>query len=87
MVSKICYNIYQRLTMTNGLCSCGEEYVGETKRHLEVRIAEHSDVKQKSEPARHLHKNPGYTFHWKILFKARNTFKRNIVEGRRSNPP
>ena len=41
----------------------------------------HSDVKQKSEAARHLQKNPGHTFYWKILFKARNTFKRKIVEG------
>ena len=34
-------------------------------------------------------KNPGHTFHSRILFKARNTFKRKIVEGlliQRSNP-
>ena len=67
----------------HGLCSCGdsEEYVGEMMRNLEVRIAEHSDHKQKSEPARHLQKNPDHEFDWKILFKARNTIKWRIVEG------
>ena len=26
-------------------------------------------------------KNPGHTLHWRILFKAMNTFKHKIVEG------
>ena len=38
------------------------------KRNLEVRIAEHSNIKQKSEPAHHRQKNPGHTFHCRILF-------------------
>ena len=50
-------------------------------RNLEVRIAEHSDRKQKSEPARHLQENPDHKFDWKILFKARNLIKRRIVVG------
>lgn len=61
------------------LCSCGEEYVGEIMRNLEVPIAEHSDSKQKSEPACHLQQNPDHVFDWKIIFKAQNIFKWKIV--------
>ena len=65
----------------HSLCSCGDEYAGETMRNLKVRIVEHNNIKQKSEPARHLQKNRDYVFDWKILFTARNIFKRKIVEG------
>ena len=33
------------------LCSCGEDYVGETKRNVSVRYDEHNKPSNKSKPA------------------------------------
>ena len=53
-----------------GTCSCGDIYIGETKRNVEVRWSEHDDLKGKSEPAKHLSKNPDHKFSWRVLMSA-----------------
>ena len=53
-----------------GSCDCGENYIGETNRNVEVRWAEHQNPKHNSEPAKHLKRNPNHTFDWKILCRA-----------------
>ena len=64
-----------------GKCSCGLSYIGETKRNVDVRIKEHCDIRQKSEPAKHLYRNPLHTFDWKVICKAPMlTMKRKILE-------
>ena len=39
------------------ICSCGSNYVGETKRNLGVRYSEHNHPSGKSQPSKHLYQN------------------------------
>ena len=50
-----------------GLCSCGEDYVGETKRNVSIRYDEHDKPSNKSKPSAHLEQNEDHYFTWKIL--------------------
>ena len=64
-----------------GECNdCGQIYIGETKRNVEIRWDEHEDTKGKSEPAKHLQQNPTHSFSWSILLSApQNTrIRRNL---------
>ena len=47
--------------------SCGEVYIGETKRNVTIRINEHGKWNGDSEPSKHLTKFPTHTFKWSIL--------------------
>ena len=64
-----------------GICDCGNNYVGETERNDILRIQEHEDIRKKSEPARHLTDNFGHSFTWSIIRNA-PCFKslREIIE-------
>ena len=43
-------------------------YIGETKRNAEDRWKEHENLDNRgSEPAKHLKRNDGHKFDWKIL--------------------
>ena len=54
-----------------GECLCGETYIGETARNVEVRWGEHNSLKGNSEPAKHLERNDNnHLFNWKILMSA-----------------
>ena len=37
-----------------GICTCKENCIGETKGNIEIRWEEHSDIDKLSEPSRHL---------------------------------
>ena len=37
-----------------GICSCGQTYVGETKRNVETRWSEHDKPTKDSNPSKHL---------------------------------
>ena len=56
-VCKICY----------GVCKCGEDYIGKTKRSTITRWSEHDNATKDSEPARHLNKHINHVFTWEIL--------------------
>ena len=53
-----------------GKCSCGVEYIGETKRNVEVRWGEHNNPQGTSEPFKHLYKFPTHNFTWSVLMSA-----------------
>ena len=53
-----------------GECLCGMNYIGQTKRNVEIRWAEHNNPKHNSEPAKHLTKYIDHMFNWKILCNA-----------------
>ena len=53
-----------------GKCSCGVEYIGETKRNVEVRWGEHNNPRGTSEPSKHLYNFPTHSFTWSVLMSA-----------------
>ena len=65
----------------HGICSCGNNYVGETIRNVVTKIDEHEQPNSKSEPSKHLKNNPGHQFNWMILSRAAShRLKRKILE-------
>ena len=54
-----------------GECSCGETYIGETVRNVEVRWKEHNSLTSNSEPSKHLQATGSeHEFNWKVLMSA-----------------
>ena len=65
----------------HGICSCGNNYIGENIRKVVTRIDEHEQPNSKSEPSKHLKNNPGHQFNWMILSRApSHRLKQNILE-------
>ena len=50
-----------------GICICGEKYIGETKRNVEIRWMEYNTPSNKSNPAKHLRDNIDHSFTWKVI--------------------
>ena len=46
------------------------EYIGETKRNVEVRWGEHNNPQGKSEPSKHLYNFTTHSFTWSVLMSA-----------------
>ena len=64
----------------HGICSCGNNYIGETIRNVVTRIDEHEQPNGKLEPSKHLKNNPGHQFNWMILSSApSHHLKRKIL--------
>ena len=67
-----------------GLCTCGESYIGETIRIASIRWKEHTSPSPSatlSDPAKHVLENPTHSFTWKVLTRApRQNLKRLILE-------
>ena len=62
------------------LPSTGGPCVGETARNLEFRVNEHQDVKEQSEPAKHIRKHPNHKFTWQVLTTSHSWLKSRIKE-------
>ena len=74
-------NPYPSCKICEGVCSCKENYIGETKRNVITRWNEHGNPKKDSEPAKHLFQNPDHVFQWNVLMSApMNNRKRKILE-------
>ena len=89
---RTCFPLKDKIThrcsvVYHGLCTCGEDYVGETKRCEHVRFGEHDDPTGTSEPSKHLQTENGKTdiihkFTWTTLTRASPfASKRKILEG------
>ena len=64
-----------------GKCSCGETYIGETIRNVEVRWGEHNSFNGNSEPSKHLQATElEHQFEWQVLMSApiNNRERRNL---------
>ena len=55
-----------------GICICGEKYIKETKRNVEIRWMEHNTPRVKSNPVKHLSDNIDHSFPWKAICNAPN---------------
>ena len=53
-----------------GVCTCKENDIGETKRNIKIRWEEHSDINKIYQPSRHRKSNPTHAFTWKVLMTA-----------------
>ena len=49
-----------------GICICGEKYIGETIKNVEIRWMEHNAPSDKSNLAKHLRDNVDHSFTWKF---------------------
>ena len=63
-------NCHPACAISEGVCTCKENYVSETKRNVETWWEEHSNINKISEPSRHLKSNPIHAFTWKVLMTA-----------------
>ena len=63
-------NPHHACAICEGVCTCKENYIGETKQNVEIQCEEHSDINKISEPSRHLKSNPTHEFTWKVLLTA-----------------
>ena len=63
-------NHHPTCAICKGGCTYKGNYMGETKRNVEIRWEEYSDIKTISEPSRHLKSNPTHAFTWKALITA-----------------
>ena len=63
-------NKHLNCVICQGICSCGNNYIGETTKNAVTRIDKHEQANGKSEPSKHLKNNPGHKFDWMILSRA-----------------
>ena len=74
-------SLHQACKIYKGICSCGESYIGETVRNVEVRWGEHNNPIKVSNPSKHIKDNVDHVFHWSVIAKApTNTFQRKVLE-------
>ena len=74
--SKHCCNV-----VYEGTCSCGTNYISITIRNTSLRFDEHHNPKKNSEPAKHIKRNEGHVFTWKIVCKTpKHKSKGRILE-------
>ena len=60
---------------------CGESYIGETIRNVEVRWDEYNNPMKKSNPSKHINENLDHVFNWSVLANApKNMFQLKFLE-------
>ena len=73
--------MHQACKIYKGICSCGESYIGETIRNVEVRWDEHDNLMKKSNLLKHVKDNLDHVFNWSELTNAsKNMFQRKVLE-------
>ena len=63
-------NPYPSCKIYEGVCSCKENYIGETKRNVITRWNEHENSNKVSELAKNLFQNLDHVFQWNVLMSA-----------------
>ena len=73
-------SLHQACKIYKGICSCGEGYIGETVRNVEVRWGEHNNPTKVSNPSKHIKDNVDHVFHWSVLARApTKMFQRKVL--------
>ena len=74
-------SLHQACKIYKGICSCGESYIGERVRNVEVRWGEHNNPTKVSNPSKHIKDNVDHVFHWSVIARApTNAFQRKVLE-------
>ena len=74
-------NLHPSCKICKGECTCGETYVGETVRNMELCCAERNNIRKKAEPSKYLFLTAGHSFSWSVLLSAlKNTRARKNLE-------
>ena len=63
-------NTYLSCKTYEALCSCKENYTGETRRNIVTRWNGHENPNKDSKPAKHLFQYRDHVFQWKVLMSA-----------------
>ena len=63
-------NPHPACAIYEGICTCKENYFGETKQNVGIPLEEHSYINKISEPFKHLKSNPMHALTWKVLMAA-----------------
>ena len=64
-----------------GICNCGKNHIGETRRNVTVRWNDiHNNIGKYSEPSKHLYQFPEHRFNCKILRRVLLNRQRKIYE-------
>ena len=63
-------NPYPSFKIYEGVCSCKENYTGETKRNVITCWNEHENPNKDSEPAKNLFQHPDHVLQWKVLMSV-----------------
>ena len=73
-------SLHQACKIYKGVCSCGESYIGEIIRNVEVHWDEHNNPMKKSNLLKHLKDNPDHAFNWSVLANApKNMFQQKFL--------
>ena len=74
-------NLHRSTVIYEGICSCGDTYIGETNRNAQIRWSEHDKPSENSEPSKHRLAHKEHKFEWKIISSAPHHHgKRKILE-------
>ena len=65
--------------MYEGICNCGENYIGKTGQNVTIRWDEHGDIGKNSEPAKHYNQFLEHRFNWKILRRVPNKVRKRKI--------
>ena len=74
-------SLHKACKIYKGACSCGESYIRETIRNIEVHWDEHNNPMKKSNPLKQIKDNLDHVFNWSVLANApKNMFQQKVPE-------
>ena len=74
-------SLHQAYKIYKEVCTCGEIYIGETIRNVEVCWDEHNNPMNKSNPSKHTKDNLDHVFNWSMFANApKNMFEGKVLE-------
>ena len=74
-------SLHQTCKIYKGVCSCGESYIGETVRNVEVRWGVHNNPTKVLNSSKRIKDNVDHMFHWSMLARATtNMLQQKVLE-------
>ena len=74
-------SLHQACKIYKCVCSCGESYIGESIRNVEVHWDEHNNPMKRSSPSKHIKDNLDHVVNWSVNANApKNMFQQNFLQ-------